>query len=127
MKALRRTVFWQSGAVILCGLVSWVAAGSVAGISSLLGGLVCALPSMLVVLLMHLFRNQQAHPLAIFLYEFIKVSLVILGFFSVALAAIYFVSWNSFTKSYFCFGKQEIIEGINESWQARLLSIFSTI
>lgn len=85
MKALRRTVFWQSGAVILCGLVSWVAAGSVAGISSLLGGLVCALPSMLVVLLMHLFRNQQAHPLAIFLYEFIKVSLVILGFFSVAL------------------------------------------
>ena len=32
MKALRRTVFWQSGAVILCGLVSWVAAGSVAGI-----------------------------------------------------------------------------------------------
>lgn len=42
MKALRRTVFWQSGAVILCGLVSWVAAGSVAGISSLLGGLVCA-------------------------------------------------------------------------------------
>lgn len=37
MKALRRTVFWQSGAVILCGLVSWVAAGSVAGISSLLG------------------------------------------------------------------------------------------
>ena len=38
MKALRRTVFWQSGAVILCGLVSWVAAGSVAGISSLLGG-----------------------------------------------------------------------------------------
>lgn len=81
MKALRRTVFWQSGAVILCGLVSWVAAGSVAGISSLLGGLVCALPSMLVVLLMHLF----AHPLAIFLYEFIKVSLVILGFFSVAL------------------------------------------
>ena len=81
MKALRRTVFWQSGAVILCGLVSWVAAGSVAGISSLLGGLVCALPSMLVVL----FRNQQAHPLAIFLYEFIKVSLVILGFFSVAL------------------------------------------
>ena len=115
MKALRRTVFWQSGAVILCGLVSWVAAGSVAGISSLLGGLVCALPSMLVVLLMHLFRNQQAHPLAIFLYEFIKVS------------AIYFVSWNSFTKSYFCFGKQEIIEGINESWQARLLSIFSTI
>ena len=75
MKALRRTVFWQSGAVILCGLVSWVAAGSVAGISSLLGGLVCALPSMLVVLLMHLFRNQQAHPLAIFLYEFIKVSL----------------------------------------------------
>lgn len=85
MKALRRTVFWQSRAVILCGLVSWVAAGSVAGISSLLGGLVCALPSMLVVLLMHLFRNQQAHPLAIFLYEFIKVSLVILGFFSVAL------------------------------------------
>ena len=83
MKALRRTVFWQSGAVILCSLVSWVAAGSVAGISSLLGGLVCALPSML--LLMHLFRNQQAHPLAIFLYEFIKVSLVILGFFSVAL------------------------------------------
>ena len=81
MKALRRTVFWQSGAVILCSLVSWVAAGSVAGISSLLG----ALPSMLVVLLMHLFRNQQAHPLAIFLYEFIKVSLVILGFFSVAL------------------------------------------
>lgn len=53
MKALRRTVFWQSGAVILCSLVSWVAAGSVAGISSLLGGLVCALPSMLVVLLMH--------------------------------------------------------------------------
>ena len=49
MKALRRTVFWQSGAVILCSLVSWVAAGSVAGISSLLGGLVCALPSMLVV------------------------------------------------------------------------------
>ena len=47
MKALRRTVFWQSGAVILCSLVSWVAAGSVAGISSLLGGLVCALPSML--------------------------------------------------------------------------------
>lgn len=44
MKALRRTVFWQSGAVILCGLVSWVAAGSVAGISSLLGGLVCAAP-----------------------------------------------------------------------------------
>ena len=84
MKALRRTVFWQSRAVILCGLVSWVG-GSVAGISSLLGGLVCALPSMLVVLLMHLFRNQQAHPLAIFLYEFIKVSLVILGFFSVAL------------------------------------------
>ena len=39
MKALRRTVFWQSGAVILCSLVSWVAAGSVAGISSLLGGL----------------------------------------------------------------------------------------
>lgn len=36
MKALRRTVFWQSGAVILCSLVSWVAAGSVAGISSLL-------------------------------------------------------------------------------------------
>ena len=86
MKALRRTVFWQSGAVILCSLVSWVAAGSVAGISSLLGGLVCALPSMLVVLLMHLFRNAaSAHPLAIFLYEFIKVSLVILGFFSVAL------------------------------------------
>ena len=27
MKALRRTVFWQSGAVILCSLVSWVAAG----------------------------------------------------------------------------------------------------
>ena len=117
MKALRRTVFWQIGAVIICSLVSWVAAGSVAGISSLLGGLVCAVPSMLVVFLMHLFRNQQAHPLAIFLYEFIKVSLVILGFFS----------WNSFTKSYFCFGKQEIIEGINESWQARLLSIFSTI
>lgn len=96
MKALRRTVFWQSGAVILCSLVSWVAAGSVAGISSLLGGLVCALPSMLVVLLMHLFRNQQAHPLAIFLYEFIKVSLVILGFFSVAL---FQLSWLPFILS----------------------------
>lgn len=48
MKALRRTVFWQSGAVILCSLVSWVAAGSVAGISSLLGGLVCALPDAFV-------------------------------------------------------------------------------
>lgn len=84
MKALRRTVFWQSGAVILCGLVSWVAAGSVAGISSLLGGLVCALPSMLVVLLIFV-SESASHPLAIFLYEFIKVSLVILGFFSVAL------------------------------------------
>lgn len=61
MKALRRTVFWQSGAVILCGLVSWVAAGSVAGISSLLGGLVCALPSMLVVLLMHLFSPSVSN------------------------------------------------------------------
>lgn len=60
MKALRRTVFWQSGAVILCGLVSWVAAGSVAGISSLLGGLVCALPSMLVVLL--IFVSESASP-----------------------------------------------------------------
>lgn len=61
MKALRRTVFWQSGAVILCGLVSWVAAGSVAGISSLLGGLVCALPSMLVRLT-DAFVSESASP-----------------------------------------------------------------
>lgn len=62
MKALRRTVFWQSGAVILCGLVSWVAAGSVAGISSLLGGLVCALPSFNARRLTDAFVSESASP-----------------------------------------------------------------
>lgn len=85
MEALRRIVFWQSGAVVFCCVVSLAVAGSVAGISSLLGGLVCALPSFLVIFLMHVFKDKRTTPIAIFLYEFIKVSLIILGFLSVAL------------------------------------------
>lgn len=85
MEALKRIVFWQSAAVLLCSFVSWAAGGSGAGISSFLGGLVCAVPSFFIILLMYLFRGMPPNPIAIFLYEFIKVSLVILGFLSVAL------------------------------------------
>ncbi len=85
MKALRRVVFCQLIACLICTVAALAIGGSAAAVSSLLGGAVCALPSFLVIFLMYLTRNRAASPLGVFVFEFIKVSLVILGFLSVAL------------------------------------------
>lgn len=65
--------------------LSLLFAGAEGAISSLLSGAACALPSFLVIYLMIKFSGKGASPAGIFIYEFVKVSLIILGFLSIAL------------------------------------------
>ncbi len=85
MFALKRVIIWQLSACLLFTLIFWIFLGNNSGLSALCGGLVCALPSFLVILILFVTRHARATPLGIFLYEFIKVSMIILGFLIVAL------------------------------------------
>ena len=85
MKALKRVVFWQSAVWLGCTLLAFILSGKGAAISAFLSGAVCALPSFFVISLLIVFKDAPASPVGIFILEFLKVSLSILGFLCVAL------------------------------------------
>ncbi len=83
MASLKNVVLFQSTAWLFVAFVFFLFSGSNAACSAFVGGAVCALPSFFVIALMML--NKSASPFGIFIYEFIKVSMIILGFLLVAL------------------------------------------
>ncbi len=85
MSALKSVVVFQSLTWLAMAVLFLILSGTRGGVSAFLGGAVCALPAFLVVAMMEATRKLPQTPLRIFVYEFLKVSLIILGFFSVAL------------------------------------------
>lgn len=84
MNALIRVVFWQGVTWFACLLISFCLVGQAVLLSSFFGGLVCIVPTLLVVVTMLRLNKEVASPVGIFVFEFIKVSLTILGLFCVA-------------------------------------------
>ncbi len=84
MAALKSLFLIQSMTWLVGVVVFWIFWGTTGLFSAFLGGAVSALPSFLVIALLILGSNRQTSPFSIFIYEFIKVAQIILGFLCVA-------------------------------------------
>ena len=75
-------VMLQFGATVVLAVLAWLAAGQVAGISALLGGLCAAVPNGLFAarLAMNHGRSPESYPVVFFVGEFVKVALTAMLF-----------------------------------------------
>lgn len=85
MKALDKVIFLQCCSWLVVSGLFWIFGGTTSGVSAFFGGAACALPTLLVILTIKLVPAMYISPIAIFVYEFIKVAGTILGLLLVVL------------------------------------------
>lgn len=84
MDSLSRVVFFQVISWLVLSLIFWIFKGDHFGLSAFLGGGSCVIPAVLVVLLIRC-SGSIVSPLAVFIYEFIKVITTIVCFVAIAM------------------------------------------